>query len=199
MLAKLGGRSPEVKKRIEEYLSKIVPGVTGVKRRPVGPYETLEFRQAVQRSQQPSRFFAGNMSDGTLRAFGVLLALFQTAGSREQHRRLIGIEEPETALHPAAAAMLSDSLHDAAEQAQILVTSHSPEMLDSKEIAAESIFMVVSQDGESLIAPPDDASRAALQKNLWTAGELLRTEQLVADRMPARPSRKHTALFGAES
>lgn len=61
------------------------------------------------------------MSDGTLRAFGVLLALFQVTGVKTSGRRLVGIEEPEVALHPAAAGVLIDGLRDAAEHAQILV------------------------------------------------------------------------------
>jgi predicted ATPase len=74
------------------------------------------------------------MSDGTLRAFGVLVAPFQGAGNGEIGRRLVGIEEPEVALHPAAASVLRDSLHDASESAQILVTSHSPDLLDADSI-----------------------------------------------------------------
>ena len=199
VLSTLGSRSPDVKKRVEEYLSKVVPGVAGVNRRSIGPRETLEFRQEVRGAQHPWRFFAGNMSDGTLRAFGVLLALFQVAGNKEPHRRLIGIEEPEIALHPAAAGVLIDSLCDAAEQAQILVTSHSPEMLDNKEIAADSIFAVVVHQGESRIAPLDDTGRAALQKHLYTAGQLLRMGQLVPDPALANPSPRQIDLFGANS
>ena len=42
----------------------------------------------------------------------------------------MGIEEPELALHPAAAGVLIDSLREAADTAQVLVTSHSPDLLD---------------------------------------------------------------------
>ena len=135
VLSNLATRSPDFKKRIESYLGKVVPGVAGVDRRPVGPRETLEFRQEVRGAEHPWRFFASNMSDGTLRAFGVLLALFQVAGDSASRRRLVGIEEPEVALHPAAAGVLIDGLRDAAEQAQILVTSHSPDLLDNGEIS----------------------------------------------------------------
>ena len=46
------------------------------------------------------------MSDSTLRAFGVLVALFQQAGGNGGTPRFVGIEEPEAALHPAAAGVL---------------------------------------------------------------------------------------------
>ena len=79
------------------------------------------------------------------------------------------------------------------------MTSHSPEMLDNKEIAADSIFAVVVHQGESRIAPLDDTGRAALQKHLYTAGQLLRMGQLVPDPALANPSPKQIDLFGANS
>ena len=196
VLSTLGTRSSDFKKRIEDYLGKVVPGVTGVDRRTVGPRETLEFRQEVRGAQHPWRFFASNMSDGTLRAFGVLLALFQVAGNSESHRRLVGIEEPEVAFHPAAAGVLIDSLRDAAEHAQILVTSHSPDLLDNDEISADSIFAVIAEHGESRIGPLDEVGRGALWDHLYTAGELLRMGQLAPDPQLAHLTPKQTELFG---
>ena len=199
VLSTLGTRSSDFKKRIEDYLGKVVPGVAGVDRRTVGPRETLEFRQEVRGAQHPWRFFASNMSDGTLRAFGVLLALFQVAGNSETRPRLVGIEEPEVALHPAAAGVLIDSLRDAAEHAQILVTSHSPDLLDNKEISADSIFAVVAQHGESHVGPLNETGRAVLRDHLYTAGELLRMGQLAPDPRLANVTPQQIALFGPNS
>lgn len=198
VLFNLGIRSPDFKKRIESYLGKVVPGVAGVDRRPVGPRETLEFRQEVRGAEHPWRFFASNMSDGTLRAFGVLLALFQVAGDSASQRRLVGIEEPEVALHPAAAGVLIDGLRDAAEQAQILVTSHSPDLLDNGEISPDSILAVVAEHGESRIGPLDDVGRAVLRDHLYTAGELLRMGHLAPDPKLSHMTPKQIQLFGPE-
>ena len=198
VLSNLASRSPDFKRRIEDYLGKVVPEVTGVDRRIVGPRETLEFRQQVRGAQHPWRFFASNMSDGTLRAFGVLLALFQVAGNGASHPRLVGIEEPEVALHPAAAGVLIDSLRDAAEHVQILVTSHSPDLLDDEDISADSIFAVVAQHGESHIAPLDEIGRGALRDHLYTAGELLRMGQLAPDPKLAYVSPQQIKLFGPQ-
>jgi len=180
VLANLGSRS-EIKKRVEEYLGKVVSGVSGVDERTVGPKETLEFRQEVRGVLYPWRFFASNMSDGTLRALGVLIALFQGFDSAESVRRWVGIEEPEVALHPAAAGILIDSLLDAAERAQILVTSHSPDLLDNKEIPDDAIVAVVAEHGESRIGPLNEVGRSVLRDHLYTAGELLRMNQLRPD------------------
>ena len=181
VLANLDSRSPDIKQRIEEYLGKVVSGVVGVDERSIGPKETLEFRQEVRGARHPWRFFAGNMSDGTLRALGVLVALFQAFDGTASTRRCIGIEEPEAALHPAAAGVLIDGLKDAAEQAQVLVTSHSPDLLDDKSIPDDSIVAVVAEHGESCIGPLDAPGRSVLKDHLYTAGELLRMNQLRPD------------------
>ena len=179
VLARLGARS-RIKKTVEQYLGQIVTGVVGVDKRAVGPRETIEFRQEVSGARDPRRFFASNMSDGTLRAFGVLVALFQDAGGGAVPR-LVGIEEPEVALHPAAFGALIDSLRDSADRAQVLVTSHSPDLLDDKEISDDSIFAVVAKRGETRIGPVDEAARSTLRDQLYTAGELLRMNQLEPD------------------
>ena len=179
VLARLGARS-RIKKTVEQYLGQIVTGVVGVDKRSVGPRETIEFRQEVSGARDPRRFFASNMSDGALRAFGVLVALFQDAGVGAVPR-LVGIEEPEVALHPAAFGALIDSLRDGADRAQVLVTSHSPDLLDDKEISDDSIFAVVAKRGETRIGPVDEATRSTLRDQLYTAGELLRMNQLEPD------------------
>ncbi len=189
-------RSPEFERRIEEYIGKVVPGVTGVDRRAIGPRETLEFRQEVRGAKHPWRFLAANMSDGTLRALGVLAALFQGSGRGARTRQLIGIEEPEVALHPAAAGVPIDSLRDAAERSQIPVTSHSPDLLDDEDISPDSIFAVVVEHGETRIGPLDDVGRRALKERLYTAGELLRMNQLEPDPNLSRPNSSRIDLFG---
>lgn len=196
VLADLATRSPDFKARIEEYLRKIVPGVTGVDRTSVGPRETLQFRQQVRGAQHPWRFYASNISDGTLRACGILVALFQGAGSRTSKRPLVGIEEPEIALHPAAAGVLVDSLREAAEHAQVLVTSHSPDLLDSDEISDDSILAVVAEDGETRIGPLDEVGRSVLRGHLYTAGELLRMDQLAPDPAQSNLTPNQVDLFG---
>ena len=69
--------SPIVKKDIEEYLSAVVPGIHTVDVKGFGPKETLEFRQDVAGDTHRWRFLTNNMSDGTLRVLGILVALFQ--------------------------------------------------------------------------------------------------------------------------
>ncbi len=174
--------SKPAKARIEEYLSKVVPGVRGVDHKSVGGMETLEFRQEVAGAPAPWRFPSASMSDGTLRALGILVALLQSQDGRgPSDVPLVGIEEPEIALHPAAAGVLLDALRDASERTQVLVTSHSPDLLDDDRLDTESILAVMAQQGATQVAPLDEVGRKALRDHLYTAGELLRLNQLLPD------------------
>lgn len=180
VLGHLERSSPDSKATIEEYLQTVVPTVHGVERVQVGPMESLSFRQDMAGAKHPWRFMAQNMSDGTLRALGVLVALFQR--TRDYSPMLVGIEEPETALHPAASSALREALFKASTHSQVIVTSHSPDLLDDRGLAVESILAVVSEAGETKIAPLDQGARKTLQDHLFSAGELLRLNQLAPDR-----------------
>lgn len=182
VLGLIGTQNPTAKAQIVELLSRVVPGVVDVIARHVGRKETLEFRQKVGENESPWRFLAENMSDGTLRALGVLTALFQSSnGGTLKKVPLVGIEEPEVALHPGAAGVLRDGLKAASRHTQVLVTSHSPDLLDDKSISDENILAVTQRNGDTLIGPVDAAGRSAIQDKLFTAGELLRLNQLTPD------------------
>lgn len=189
--------APEKLVLIQEYLQTVVPMVHGVERKQIGPLETLEFRQDMAGSKHPWRFPAQNMSDGTLRALGVLTALFQ--GNRDARPLLVGIEEPETALHPAASAALRAALSKASEHTQVIVTSHSPDLLDDRNINPDNFLAVISEGGETRIGPLDEASRSVMRDQLFSPGELLRLNQLAPDRanLDAQTQRQ-SDLFGDE-
>jgi predicted ATPase len=181
VLVQLTKHSRARKERIEEYLSKIVPGVHGVIVTPVGPKETIEFRQQVAGSKDPWRFIAANMSDGTVRALGILVALFQGGNGDASRVPLVAIEEPEAALHPAAVGVLLGGLREASLSTQVIVTSHSPELLDDEHIDENSLLSVYAEAGSTHIAHLEDSGRRALLNRLYTPGELLRLNQLRPD------------------
>ncbi len=180
VLARLAQDQPVVMERIEAYLAAIVPEVTHVERISLGPRETLQFRQRVVGARDPWKFYATNMSDGTLRALGALVAVAQLA-AREHPVSLVGIEEPETALHPAAAGALMDALEEASQHTQIILTTHSPDLLDVVNVEEACLLAVVAEAGKTSIAPIDPASREIIQKHLYSAGDLLRMDQLQPD------------------
>ena len=181
VLSMMAKENREAFDRVVAFLSKVVPGIQGIDVKHVGRKETLEFRQLVGNSKDAWRFMAENMSDGTLRALGVLTALFQSSSQAAKRVPFVGIEEPEVAVHPGAAGVLRDGLVTASKTTQIAVTSHSPDLLDDKDIPDESILAVVNRNGETKIAPLDEAGRSAIRDRLYTAGELLRLNQIEPD------------------
>lgn len=176
--------APEIREQIRENLARIVPGVSDASAKTLGSQETIEFRQVVKGQEHPWTFLASAMSDGTIRAFAVLLAVFQAA-SRQPNRPaplLIGLEEPEMALHPAAASVLLSALREGAQHCQILVTSHSPDLLDNPDIPTDALLAVDNADAITRIGPIDAAGATMLRNKLFTPGELLRQQQLAPDR-----------------
>ena len=86
-------------------------------------------------------------------------------------------EVPETGIHPGALGALLDAFMQASRTTQVIVTSHSPELLDNKSISAESILAVVL-DGDTRIGPLADGFRDGIRRRLFTPGELLRSTQI---------------------
>ncbi len=195
VIGRLSADQPEVMQRIKSYMAKIVPGIVDVQRIALGPHETREFRQRGVGSTHPWKFYAASMSDGTLRALGTLVAVTQLA-ERKTPVRLVGIEEPESALHPAAAGALMDALREAASHTQVVVTSHSPDLVEQINPDSDTLLAVQSRDGNTEIGPVDAASQAAIRDHLYTPGELLRMDQLDVDQADfAR--QQQTELFNA--
>jgi predicted ATPase len=164
------------KARIDEYLRQIVPGMHGATRAENPRWDTLEFIQDAPDALDPWRFPAPSVSDGTLRALGVLVALFASTGNTLS---TVGIEEPESALHPAATGVLLDALRDASDRRQVVVTSHSPDLLDRHDFDLSELRAVRLINGETVIGELDEAGSLALREDLYTPGELLRTDQLL--------------------
>jgi predicted ATPase len=123
-------------------------------------------------------FSSTSMSDGTIRAIAVLAALFQPR-SLNGRLPLVGIEEPETALHPAAAGVLFDALTEASTHVQVIATSQSPDLLDREDLDPSVVRVAAMQDGLTLIGDVDEASREIARQKLYTLGELMRGDQLV--------------------
>jgi predicted ATP-binding protein involved in virulence len=116
------------------------------------------------------------MSDGTLRSLGLILAVFQKPSPS-----VLVIEEPEATIHPGALGAVLDLIRRASKTMQVLVTTHSPDLLDAPWITDENLRIVSWQEGASHVLMPSDATRAALRNHLMGAGELLRSNALNAE------------------
>jgi predicted ATPase len=129
------------------------------------------------------------MSDGTLRALGLLAAVYQ-----KRLPSIMAIEEPEATIHPGALGIILDVLRHASKRTQVIVSTHSPEVLDADWLEDRHIRVVTWQGGATRVAPLDVRSREALRQHLMTAGELLRANAL--EGIPAGPdTTNQPALF----
>ncbi len=165
---------PDWAERIFQYISAAIPRLRKIVDVEVGERITLQFTEAAIDGSERT-FYASNMSDGTLRMLAILLALFQRSN---QATSLVGIEEPEMGVHPAAAGVLFDSLSEASYFRQVLVTSHSSELLDRDDVDVDTLLAVSADNGTTMIGPINDRQKEVLRKRLGTAGELLRSNHL---------------------
>ncbi len=184
-------RPRESYERLCRLLSRVVAGIEQVEYHSVGSMETIQFKQDIG-LKDPWRFDASNMSDGTLRVLGLLLAIYQTGETS-----VVGIEEPEATVHPGVAELVVQVLEDAANRQQVLVTTHSPDLLDYNTLSDKQIRPVIMERGRTLVAPLDAKSRDAIRERLYTPGELLRDGELEPDVELARAAAQNLNLFGS--
>jgi ABC-type multidrug transport system ATPase subunit len=131
------------------------------------------------------------MSVGTLRVLGLLLAAYQV-----RTPSLMAVEEPEATVHPAVIEVLLEVLLDASCRQQVLLTTHSPDLIDSKELDDTQLRAVRMERGRTVVAGVDEAARRAIRDRLYTPGELLRSGELGADVAAAERAAQQIDLFG---
>jgi predicted ATPase len=106
----------------------------------------------------------------------LLLTIFQ-----KQTPFLMVVEEPEASIHPGAAGAILDLLHHGSQQMQVIVSTHSPDILDAKWIEDRHLRIVTWHKGATHVSNVSEMSKKALQQHLMGAGELLRSEALESD------------------
>jgi len=171
---------PKTLSRITRYLQVIVPGVNRFRTQEYGDYETVRFTMNEIPGQPPEEFDASSMSDGTLRILATLVAAFQVV-LPGGYPGFVGIEEPETSLHPAVTNALVDALDEATLRTQILLTTHSAELLDNSTIKPKNVRVVQMVDGRTVIGPIDSAGVEIVERHLNSLGGLERENQLEVD------------------
>jgi predicted ATPase len=152
-------------------LHKLTGDIEDVKVTPIETHLVVRFRHAAPESQEEKWLWTTQESDGTLRVAGILTALLQ-----EPPVPVIVIEEPELTVHPGALPLLYDLLKEASRRSQIIVTTHSPELLDLME--PEEIRVVQRGLEGTTVALMAASQRDAVRAGLLTLGEVLRTEGL---------------------
>ena len=119
---------------------------------------------------------ASDLSDGLLR-FLCLAAVL----NNPRPAPLVAIDEPEVGLHPKLLPIVADMLKSAAEQTQVLVTTHSPDLLDRFDL--DDVAVMVREENHVRWHRP--SSRPTLKTLLESVegeslGDLHRTGELEA-------------------
>lgn len=150
-------------------LNRVAGDVSGVRVRQVAGYLVTELAHGS--GQDGTAWFdLSQESDGTVRILGLLTALYQHRGS------LLAIEEPELTLHPGALQMLADVLREAATRTQVLLTTQSPDLI--ARFAVSDLLVVERDQRGTHIGEIAADQRGAVERELFTTGDLLRIEGL---------------------
>ena len=163
--------------RLRESLRLLIPGVSDIRVEPVGGFLVVRLKHDA---------VGGDLwldlsmeSDGTVRLLGILAALYQ-----RQRPSVIGIEEPELMVHPGALAVLADMLNEASRSSQVMVTTHSPDLIDflTDYRAVESLRIVEMDSGATTVRQVGDNQIKAVKKHLFSPGELYRMGEITVRR-----------------
>ncbi|MCX4245872.1 AAA family ATPase [Paraliomyxa miuraensis] len=143
-------------------------------------YEELVFPPAAdQRVQLRVRWrslrteqSAADLSDGTIR-FLLLLAIL----ANPDPPSLIAIDEPETGLHPSMLPIVAEHAVEAATRTQVILTTHSAQLLDVFTATPPTTTVARWEDGETRLSVVDGEE---LQRWLheYTLGALFRSGEL---------------------
>jgi hypothetical protein len=136
-----------------------------------GGFLIPELRHGLDAEGRERWLGAAQESDGTLRVAAILTALFQ-----QPPLSLIGFEEPELAVHPGAIPLLFDFLKEASTCSQILLTTHSPDLLDLLDI--DEIRVVERRGGATAVARVEERQRELVRKRLLSTSDVLHAEGL---------------------
>lgn len=166
------GLSPVARRELVDLLAYAVPGIEEIRSKRYGKKRGLEFIQRT--SQGRNQFDAHQMSDGTLRLFGILLALLQPAPAS-----LIAVEEPEVSVHLGALAALVEVLRTQADDQQVVITSHNADLIDFVKV--DELRIVRATDAGTQVSRVAKHSVKTIKAELFSPGELFRAGGLQAE------------------
>ncbi|MDM8552460.1 ATP-binding protein [Desulfobacterales bacterium HSG2] len=163
-------------KTLTDRLCTVIPGIHRVFTESFRGRRILGFEQNGERM---IRLDATQVSDGTLRILGILLAICQ-----QPPPTLIFIEELEDSVHPEAFATITEAIEEAAEQTQIVITSHSPVALMQKPITEARTRLIRWELGRSEIYKLESPSPAEDDYPV-SVGEMLQFNAISVAQLPS--------------
>ena len=176
VLREMSRRKSQFIAEINSCLGQIAPGVKHVVVQQSGGYLIVNvWHPSSTNSTRGAWFDLSQESDGTVRALGLLAAFYQ-----DGFASLIGFEEPELMVHPGALPVLAEVMVEASHRSQVVVTTHSPDLID--RLPVESLRAVEMRDGCTEVGPVSKTQTDAVLNGLFSAGELHSMEGLAPRR-----------------
>ncbi len=197
-LNKDGGNLPNVIQYLKEQHSERLEQIFSVLRQRIPRLERVEAepmadgRLLLQIKDAPfeqpvlSKF----VSDGTMKMLAYLTVLYDP-----EPPRFIGIEEPENFLHPRLLPELAEECRAAAERSQLLITSHSPFLLNA--MRADEVRVLYRDDqgftqavrASDIEGIPEFMRAGAALGHLWMEGHFGFGDPLVNQGAPRTNTR----------
>lgn len=166
-LFNLRSKAPDIYERILALLEQAFPGFERIEFDVVGAGQvTLMWLE--RSSKQP--LYPNQLSEGTLRFLWLITSLLSPAIPP-----LLMLDEPEVSLHPELLMLLAAVLQDAAANSQILVATHSPDLI--RWLRPEQVLVADKTDGASSFTWADtlrldDWLKEYTLDDLWLMGNL---------------------------
>lgn len=156
---------PEEYAKVLETARKVMPTLEGIETDWTHRRTTALFlkERGVRRP-----WTSEDISDGTIQTIALLVATF------DPQTPLVVIEEPENSVHPWALRNLVEAFRTASETKQILLTTHSPILID--QLKPEEVWVVRKPGTETKIDPLlslDPALRESWGQGKFTLSEYL--------------------------
>jgi predicted ATPase len=159
-------RDPQTKSRLLSLLSEVAPNFTDLE-------VVLEGGRLQLYLTEGSRNIpAHRLSDGTLRYLALVAILLDPGQAR-----LVVIEEPELGLHPDILPILRDLLVEASSRFQLIVTTHSTQLVDAMTDYPDAILVCEKPEATTEITrlDPDEIEQwrqFGSLGTLWMSGRL---------------------------
>ena len=166
-LMRLAQVHPESYAQIEETVRQVAPFFGAFVLKEVAPGQT----QLLWKDRYSDLlYYPHQLSDGTLRYICLATLLLQPRPAAT-----LIIDEPELGLHPYAIKLLASLLHEAAQHAQLIVSTQATLLLD--ELTPEQVIVVNHREGETLFERQDSAKLQDWLKE-YTLGQLWEKNEL---------------------
>lgn len=151
--------------QVSRRLARLVDGADGLEARLSSEGALIEIKEQVHKGLFPS----WTLSDGTLRILAILTALHIGPPPA-----LLCVEEPENSLHPSVIDALLTEFRDASDRGtQVIITSHSPYLLNRVSLDIDRAFFVDRPAGAArfTMLPADERTQREMER--FGLGELL--------------------------